>query len=123
MGLFFGNWGLRGSVASKADQKQRRTIHDRQVLKQLGQIKIMAEASPEIEELLKQPEMEGRSGGEGLESRSTTEYYVVRGNEPSALLIASRMDNTSSLECMKYEIHNDHEYNEKKTNKWRGRGS
>ena len=71
MGLFFGNWGIRGTVASKAEQLKRRTTHDRQVLGNPGQTVIIAEASKEIEELLKQPEMEGRSGGGGLESRST----------------------------------------------------
>ena len=41
---------------------------------------------------------------------------MVRGNEDSASLIACRTDNTSSLECLKYEVYGDHYYKEKGKN-------
>lgn len=60
--------------------------------------------------------MEGRSGGGGLEPRSTKEYFVVRGNEELVVLIARRTDNISTLECLKYEVHDGHHYKKKGKN-------
>ena len=112
-GLYFGNWGERGFVEKGEVARIRRQKHDRQILKSLGQVVILAEAGLAIEDMLKQPPVEGHSGSGSLEARSTKEHFVVRGNEKSALLIASRTDVTSSLVCLKSEVHEDHPYKEK----------
>ena len=42
---------------------------------------------------------------------------MVRGSEQAALLVAARKDNTTALECLKYEVHDYHDYKEKNKNK------
>jgi hypothetical protein len=67
-----------------------------------------------VEELLKQPQVEGSPDLEGLAGRQTHEHWVVRGDElETAVLIAARKDNTTFLECLEYEVNEDHPYTEK----------
>jgi hypothetical protein len=113
-GLFFGNWGQRATLGGDAHKKARRQTHDRQLLKCPAQVIVLCEACEGIEELLRQAPEEGTPEQAGLEGRCTYEYFVVRGAEPeAAVLIAARMDNTTFLECLEYEVHNDHNYTEK----------
>ena len=100
-GLFFGNWGTRATTASKAISKRRRDVADRQILKCPGQVGIVAEATQQLEDLLQRPAVPGITGKPGVEGRNTFEYYVVRGSEEKAILVAARKDNTSGLECLK----------------------
>ena len=116
-GLLFGNWGQRGTLGGRGAQAHRRIISDRQILKSPGQVVIVAEASAELGDLLRQPEEAGSSAHTGLQKRNCKEYFVVRGSEPSALLVASRKDNTESLACLKYDVHDDHDYVERKKRK------
>ncbi len=112
-GLFFGNWGVRGTVSGRSAQRLRRETQDRQILKSPGQVVVVVEASRELEGLLRLPSVEGDPGQEGLQGRSTSEHFVIRGEEESAVLIAARKDNTTSLECLHHEVHDDHAYTEK----------
>ena len=113
-GLFFGNWGLRGTVGGNDAAKLRRDTQDRQILKSPGQVVVVVEASRELEELLRLPAVAAEDSAQGgLQGRSTHEHFVVRGDEQSAVLIAARTDNTTSLECLMHEVHDDHEYREK----------
>jgi hypothetical protein len=112
-GLFLGNWGLRGTVGGQAAQKLRREVQDRQILKSPAQVLVVLEASRQVEDLLKQPPVQGNLDQEGLQRRSTRDYFVVRGEEQSAILVAARQDNTTSLECLHHEVHDDHAYREK----------
>ena len=52
-GLMVGNLGLRGTVGSKSSQKARRDTQDRQIQKSPAQVIVLAEAAPEIEDLLR----------------------------------------------------------------------
>jgi len=117
-GLFSGNWGLRGTVGGKDAQRLRREIQDRQILRNPGQVVVVVEASRQLEELLQRPPVEGDSEPQSrLQARSTHEYFVARGREESAVLVAARKDSVSSLECLHHEVHNDHAYKEKKKGK------
>jgi hypothetical protein len=112
-GLFFGNWGLRGTLGGPAAQTKRILAQDRQILKSPAQVVILAEASEELGNLLKMPEVVGSPEQIGVQSRSTKEHFVVRGAETAALLVAARKDNTTALALLKYEAHSDHDYTEK----------
>ena len=113
-GLFFGNWGLRGTLGGASVQRRRTTIEDRQILKNPGQVLILAEATRHVEELLRQPAVAAESPGEGgLQGRSTHEHWVLRGQEESTLLIAARKDNTTGLQLLHFECHEDFPYKEK----------
>ena len=112
-GLFFGNWGLRGTLGGPAAQTKRILAQDRQILKSPAQVVILAEASEELGNLLKMPEVVGSPEQIGVQSRSTKEHFVVRGAEQAALLVAARKDNTTALALLKYEAHSDHDYTEK----------
>ena len=64
-GLFFGNWGLRGTLGDRT-QRLRREAMDRQILKNPAQVVVVVEASKELEALLQDPPVEGTPGAEGL---------------------------------------------------------
>ena len=122
-GIFFGNWGQRATLGGAEAQRKRTETSDRQILHCPCQVLVMAEANQDIEELLQQPPAPGRtevnSGDEGaaaagLERRPTYEHFVVRGKEQFALLIAARKDNTHAVELLHHEVHDDHEYTQKK---------
>ena len=66
-GLFFGNWGMRGTVGGTGAQRLRREIQDRQILKSPGQVVIVAEATGQLEESLRQPLVEGSPDQGGLQ--------------------------------------------------------
>ena len=66
-GLFCGNWGQRGTLGGDARKRQRKKIHDRQILRSPAQVVVLCEATAEVEELLKQPPVEGIPGQKGLE--------------------------------------------------------
>ena len=112
-GLFFGNWGKRAALKDTT-KRARRARHDVQILKCSGQVIILAEANAATEELLKFGDPPAAVAGSPvtsrLDKRETREHWVVRGNEESAILIAARKDNTSSLECLRYVVHDDHPY-------------
>ena len=74
-GLFFGNWGLRGTLGDK-EQTRRRAIQDRQILRNPGQVVMSVEASRQLEPLLQQPPPEeGYPSQAGVRSRGTHEYF------------------------------------------------
>ena len=70
-GLFFGNWGTRGTNAGKPAQKKRRDNQDKQILKSPAQVVIIAEASAELEELLTETAVAGNPEKEGVASRTS----------------------------------------------------
>ena len=124
-GLFFGNWGARGStVLGPAGRKT--VLQDRQILKSPGQVMVIAESSRLHEDMLKQlpqaalpddPQSRLEGSPTKLAARSTCEWFVQRGNEEkNAVMIASRTDVTSSLVCLHYENHG-HPYREKSKDK------
>ena len=118
MGLFVGNWGMRGTLADKKQKRLRQETHDRQILKCPGQVIVLCEATAVVEELLQQPAVAGTPGAKGLEGRNTFEHWVVRGaEEQAAVLIAARKDNTTFLDLLDYDVNDDHSYREKKVNK------
>jgi len=106
-GLFFGNWGLRGTCGGKQVQKARRVKQDRQILKNPAQVLVVAEASVQLEGLLRQPAVAGSHDCEGFDARHTAEHWVVRGAEESAILIAARKDVTYGLDCLMHSVDND----------------
>ena len=118
-GIYFGNWGARGTVADKKEKKLRQAAHDHQIMRNPGHIIILCEANAAVEALLKQPPQPGDEAAEQrLQRRSSHEHWVVRGNEEGcAVLIAARKDNTTALEYLHYEVYDDHPYKEKKKNK------
>ena len=62
-GLYFGNWGTRGSFLSSDKEKgQRRDVQDRQILKSPAQIIILCEANEKVLELLEQSPEPGNEG-------------------------------------------------------------
>jgi len=113
-GLFLGNWGTQASAGNAAETNRRRMNHDRQILRCPGQVIVLLEASPFVEELMKRPPVAGHPDAQThrLSNRSTYEHYVVRGDEEEgAVLIAARMDNTTRMEMLgDYEIYNDKDY-------------
>jgi hypothetical protein len=111
--VYLGNWGTRGTVANTDEKKERRDIQDRQVLKNPCTILVLCEASKEMEDLLNAEARTPVPGAVGLAARPTAQYFVSRGNEESAVLIAARTDVASSLKCLLSEVHNDHAYKEK----------
>ena len=49
----------------------------------------------------------------GWRGEAPSSAFLVRSDEvDAAILIAARMDNTTFLECLEYEVHDDHEYKE-----------
>lgn len=116
-GLFLGNWGMRGTLQGDDAKRLRRSIADCQIVKNPGQIVVLAEATPEVAALLEHPPEEttqDRSHGK-LGERVACQHFVHRGNEEkSALLIAVRKDVATGLDCLEYESFNDHNYTEKK---------
>ena len=113
-----GNWGLRSAFTGKRPHSVRRYAHDRQITKSPAQVIVLAEASPEIEELLRRPRSHGNEAETGLERRGSAEHWVVRGNEQkAALLIAARKDVATNLNSLEYEVNDDHAYNEKRITK------
>ena len=81
-GLFFGNWGTRGSVANTHAKRVRQETHDRQIMRCPGQGIVLCEATPFVEELLRQPPQEGipvpdddpQSRCQRLQERSSFEH-------------------------------------------------
>ena len=45
-----------------------------------------------------------------VDHRPEYSYYVMRGQEESALLIGARTDNTTAVECLYHEVNRDHPY-------------
>ena len=79
---------------------------------------VLCEAIVEVEQMLRQTAVAGNPDERGLEKRSTHEHWVVRGNErETAVLVAARKDNTDSLVSLEYDVHDDHDYKEKKKTK------
>ena len=115
--LFFGNWGMRGTLGGTAKQKAQTAASDLQILKSPGQVIVLVEALQGIEKLLQEPPQEGDPDGQGLAGRKTYEHWVIRGKEQSSVLIAARKDTCWSLNLLSWDIHNDHKYKEKKTDK------
>ena len=72
----------------------------------------MAEATQEIEDLLRRGHVVTAVAGRAsrLDERTAHEHWAMRGNEDVAVLIASRTDNTTSLECLNYLVNDDHLY-------------
>ena len=96
-GVFYANWGF---VRASGDAQERGQLMRRQFRKEPAQILIVTDATEEVARFL----LDSRSGGD------RTEYAVVRGNEPAALLIASRSSTCTGLRSLRYDVHHDHEY-------------
>ena len=118
-GLFFGNWGLRATLAGAAVKKMRRKIQDRQIMKCPAQVLVLAETTEDTEVLLQQTRSHGNPDATGLDKRDTAEHWVQRGNEAEAILIAARKDVTTHLDCLEYDVYPDHPY----TRKGRGKAA
>ena len=73
IGIFVGNWGTRGSVGRRRDVRRRREYHDRQILKNPGHLVVLAEASAELEEMMRLPAVAGSPGATGVAGRPTYE--------------------------------------------------
>ena len=112
-GIFFGSWGTRATLGGKSAQQRRRETQDLQVAKNPAAVVVLAEASKETEELLKTGRSRGNPALRGLQSRDDHEHYVIRGDEESAILIAARTDNTTSVELLEYNVIDDHPYTER----------
>ena len=54
-GLYFGNWGTRGTVGGKEEQRKMIIRQDRQILRNPGHVVVLAEATERVEDLLRQP--------------------------------------------------------------------
>ena len=116
-GVFFGNWGARGSTGQKIE---RRLLHDRQVTKCPAQLVILAEATPECQTLLETPYAVAEPDHEHnpqsrVQQRPMREHHVVRGQEAAAcsLLMAVRTDVAHGIECVYYDVHDDFTYKQK----------
>ena len=111
-GIYLGNWGARGSV-KEGEQARRRKNMDRQLVKNPGQLVILLESTPAQVDLLEATAVAGEEDGEGLDARPTHEHWVIRGKEDGAILAAARKDTSFALECLLYELHEDHPYTKK----------
>ena len=112
IGIYFGNWGKRG-VVKEGQQALRRKTMDKQLVKNPGHLVLLLESTPAQEELLKMTAVAGEDDAEGLDARPTHEHWVIRGNEDEAILAAARKDTAAGLECLLYEVNEDHQYKEK----------
>ena len=112
IGIYFGNWGKRG-VVKEGQQALRRKTMDKQLVKNPGHLVLLLESTPAQEELLKMTAVAGEDDAEGLDARPTHEHWVIRGNEDDAILAAARKDTAAGLECLLYELNEDHQYREK----------
>jgi hypothetical protein len=104
-GLHLGNWGLTGTTSNGFLNRARP-----ENLKNLAQVLVVLEASRQLEDSLKQAAVAGDANAVGLRARPTQSYYVVRGAEESAVLIAARTDVTTGIETLLHEVHEDHAY-------------
>ena len=108
IGCFFGNWGLRAS-----DVKVQRNI-DLQIKHGPAQIIGLSECMRETEEVLLSPSVAGLQEEPAvaakLETREGFEYFTVRGNEPSSVLIAARTNTASGLHLLFWDRTNEGEY-------------
>ena len=121
-GVFFGNWGTRATVSNGHVKKLRQQIHDKQILKAPGNVVGLCEATESVKLMMEEPPNEDeipthRSGGTSLDKRPNKAYWVVRGDEEKALLIASRKDSTTGVECLYHEKHEDHRYRDNRQDK------
>ena len=112
-GIFFGNWGARATLGGARAQQRRRETMDLQLKKNPAMVVVVAEASAEVEEILKTCRSRGSPELQGVQSRDDHEHYVIRGEEECAILIGARKDNTTSIELLEYHVSDDHGYNEK----------
>ena len=80
-GLFFGNWGKRGTAPTDAEGRNTRETSDRQILRNPGQVVILAEATEAIAQLLREPPVAVEPGVKGLRGRSTFTHFVTRCDE------------------------------------------
>ena len=141
IGVFFGNWGTRGTVGGPGAQRERIRAMDLQILRSPAHVVILCEANQAVEDLLKygpqqstavaasssslptftafsmssQPQSsQPQSRRQEVEQRPTHEHFVVRGNErDTAVLVAVKTDNSNCLVLQEYILHNDHDYLEK----------
>ena len=122
VGLFVWQLGNAKLIAHTIGKTTRQERQDAQILKCSGQVIVLAEATQEIEDLLRRGYVETAVAGRAsrLDERTAHEHWVIRGNEDVAVLIAARKDNTTSLECLNYLVNDDHEYREHENSKWRG---
>ena len=115
IGLFCGNWGKRGTVASGREKKARKQTLDRQIAKSPAQVLILCEATPSLEAVLSRPAEAGMFDIKDIESRldmrCSYDHWVVRGNEDeTAILFAARKNVTNGIELLEYDVNMDHPY-------------
>ena len=102
---------MRSTLGDEAHRRLRQITHDRQILKCLAQVIVLAEATRETELLLQQTRSHGNQDGSKLDQRDTTEHWVQRVNEKkTVVLIAARKDVATHLDCMEFEAYEDHPY-------------
>ena len=119
VGIFYGNWGVRGSFNNDEAKKRKRDQHDKQIMRCPAQVIVLCEASAGVETLLQQAAVAGTAGASGLDGRNTSEHWVVRGNEPdAAVLIAARKDVSTGVQLLDYEVYDDHQYMQRSVRKW-----
>ena len=126
-GLFSGNWGDRGTVVA-GRQVRRRAVHDQALKANPAHNIVLCEATAGVEEVLTTPPVAATqsaavAGVSNLQCRGTFEWRVQRGQEAeSAVLIASRKDNTTGIALIGYTVVEDHRYVKQREEKMRDRG-
>ena len=75
-------------------------------------IVVLAEATQEIEDLLRECRSRGDPTATGLDKRDEHEHYVIRGQETTSVLIAARKDSTTGIHLLDWYIQ-DYPYREK----------
>ena len=80
---------------------------------------MLAEASEQVETILKLPNKAAFAGSEGESEdedqakfgiRESREYYVVRGNEKTSVLVGARKDNCEYVSLKEWVLLEDHPY-------------
>ena len=119
LGVYFGNWGTRATLTDGKAKRDRIDRHDKQIVCTPAQIIMLAEASEQVETLLKLPNKAAFAGNEWESEdedqakfgiRESREYYVVRGNEFKSLLVGARTDNCDNLTLKEWLLLEDHPY-------------
>jgi hypothetical protein len=109
-------------------QARRRAVLDHTLKADPAHIIVLCEANSGVEKVLRDPPGEAPqqtavAGVSNLQCRKPMEWWVQRGQEQdSAILVASRMDNTTGIELVDYTVLEDHRWQTKRNPKWRNRG-
>ena len=113
MGIFRGNWGKRGTLGGRAEQRRRDDVMNLQIARNPAPAIVLAEAEERLEHLLMHDRSRGNPDAEGVVRRDAHEYMCVRGQEEVSFLIGARTDTCKCIELKHWEVNEDHHYKEK----------